>query len=109
MVVRNGFSRHVTCMDRLRLSPSSPRLAFCGPVQSGYPVGLDCTEAYLRLGSPGLVESIEVRRPGGREEVYQRSGTAVVKAKQRIQLEKTRPPTVLFIPREALYVFRLYT
>jgi len=109
MVVRNGFSRHVTCMDRSRLSPSSPRLAGCGPVQSGHPVALDWTEPYLGLGSSGLVESLEVRRPGAREEVYMRSGAAVVKAKQRVQLQKTRPPASLHIPREALYVFRLYT
>jgi len=49
VVLRNGFSHHVTCMDRSRLSPSSPRLALCGPVQSGHPVG---------LGSSGLVESL---------------------------------------------------
>jgi len=109
MVVRNGFSRHITCMDRSRLSPSSPRLAVCGPVQSGHPVGLDWTEPYLGLGSSGLVESLEVRRPGVREEVYKRSGAAVVKAKQCVQLQKTRPPASLYIPREALYVFRLYT
>jgi len=96
-------------MDRSRLSPSSPRLAVCGLVQSGHPVGLDWTEPYLGLGSSGLVESLEVRRPGVREEVYKRSGVAVVKAKQRIQLQKTRPPTSLHIPREALYVVRLYT
>jgi hypothetical protein len=52
---------------------------------------------------------LEVRRPGAREEVYKRSGAAVVKAKQRVQLQKTRPPASLHIPREALYVFRLYT
>jgi len=96
-------------MDRSRLSPSSPRLAVCGPVQSGHPVGLDWTEPYLGLGSSGLVESLEVRRQGAREEVYKMSGAAVIKAKQRIQLRKTRPHASLHIPREALYVFRLYT
>jgi hypothetical protein len=52
---------------------------------------------------------LEVWRPGAREEVYKRSGAAVVKAKQRVQLEKARPLASLHIPREALYVFPLYT
>jgi len=81
VVVRNGFSRHVTCMDRSRLSPSSARLEVCGPILSGHPVGVDWTEPYPGLGSSGLLESLEVRRPGAREEVYKRSGAAVVKAK----------------------------
>jgi len=96
-------------MDRSSLNPSSPGLAVCGPVQSGHPVGLDWTEPYLRRGSSGLVESLEVRMPGAREEVYQTSGAAVVKAKQLVQLQKTRPTASLHIPREALYVFGLYT
>jgi len=107
VVVGNGFSCHITCMDPSRLSPSSPRLAVCGPVQCGHPVGLDWTELYLGLRSSGLVESLEVRRPGAREEIYKRSRVAVVKAKQCVQLQKTRPPASLHIPREALYVFRL--
>jgi len=96
-------------MDRSILSTSSPRLAVRGPVQSSHSVGLDWTEPYLALRLSGLVESLEVRRPGGREEIYKRSGAAVVKAKQCIQLQKTHPPTSLHIPREALYVFQLYT
>jgi len=96
-------------MNQSRLSPSSPRLAVCGPVQSGHPVGLDWTEPYLGLGSSGLVESLEVSRPGAREEVYKRSGAAVVKAKQHVQLQKSLPPTSLYIPMGALYVLRLYT
>jgi hypothetical protein len=58
VVVRNGFSRHIALLDRSRLSPSSPTLAVCGPVQSGHPVGLDWTEPYVRLGSSGLAESL---------------------------------------------------
>jgi hypothetical protein len=108
VVVRNGYSRHVTCMDRSRVSPSSPRLAIWGPVQSGQPVGLDWTEPYLRLGLSGLVESLEVRRPPAREDEYKSSEAAVVKAKQRVQLQKTRPPAFLHILKEALYVFRIY-
>jgi hypothetical protein len=108
-VVRNRFFRHVTRMDRTRLSPSCPRLADCGAVQSGHLVGLDWTEPYLGLGSSGLVELLEVRRPGAREEVYKRSGAAVVKAKQLVQLQTTHPPASQHIPREALSVFRLYT
>jgi len=109
MVVWNGFSRQVICIDRSRLSPTSPRLAVCSPVQSCHPVGLDWTEPYLGLGSSGLVESLEVSRTGVMEEVYNKSGAAVVKAKQRIQLQTTRPPASLHIPREALYLFWLYT
>jgi hypothetical protein len=56
VVVRNEFSRHVTCMDQSRLSPSSARQAGCGLVQSGHPAGEDWTEPYLGLGSSGLVE-----------------------------------------------------
>jgi len=96
-------------MDRSRLSLSSPRVAVCGPVQSGHPGGLDWTEPSLGLGSSRLVESLEERRAGAREVVYKRSGAAVVKAKRRVQLQRTRPPTSLHIPREALYVFSLYT
>jgi len=96
-------------MDRSRLSQSSPKLAVCGPVQACHPVGLDWSEPYRGLGLSGQVDSLEVRRPGAREEVYKRSGAAVVKAKQRVQLQKTRPAASLHIPMEALYVFRLYT
>ena len=109
VVVRNGFSCHSICMDRVRLSPSSPRLAICGPVQYAHPVGLDWTEPDRGLESSGVVESFEVGSPGAREQVYKRSGAAVVKAKQRIQLQKTRQLASLNIPREACYVFRLYT
>jgi len=109
VVVRNGFSRHVTCMDWYRLTTSSLWQTFCGPVQCGHAVGRDWTKPYLELGSSGLVESLEVRRPGAREEVYKRSGAAVVKAWQRIQLQKTCWPSSLHIPREALYDFQLYT
>jgi len=109
VVVRNGFSRHVTIMDWSRLSLFSPRLAVCCPVPSGHPVRLDWTEPYPRLGSSGLVESLEVRRPGAREEVYKRSEAAVVKAEQRVQLQRARPPASLHIPREALYVPWLHT
>jgi len=87
-------------MDRSRLSPSSSSLRMAG---------LDWTEPYLRLALSGLVESLEVRRPGAREEVYKRSGVAVVKAEQRVQLQKTRPPASLHITKEAMYVLRLYT
>jgi hypothetical protein len=34
------------------------------------------------------VESLEVKRPEAREEVYKKSRAAVVKAKQRVQLPK---------------------
>jgi hypothetical protein len=54
------FSSHVTCMDRSKMSPSSPILPVCGPVQSGHPVGLDWNEPYLGLGSSGLVESLTI-------------------------------------------------
>ena len=50
----------------------------------------------------------EVRRPGAKERRHiKRSGAAVVEAKQRVQLQKTRPPAPLHIPKAALYGFRL--
>jgi len=48
------------CVDWSRPSPSSPRLAVCGPVQSNLPFGLDWTEPYPRLGPSGLVESLDI-------------------------------------------------
>jgi len=45
-------------VDWSRPSPSSRRLAVCGPVQSNLPFGLDWTEPYPRLGPSGLVESL---------------------------------------------------
>jgi len=96
-------------MDRSRLSRCSPRLVVCSQVQSGHLVGLDWTEPYLGMGLSGVVESFQVTRLGAREEVYKRSGAAVVKAKQRVQLQKTLSPAFLHILREALHVFRLYT
>jgi hypothetical protein len=47
------------CVDWSSPSPSSPRLAVCGPVQSKRLFGLDWTEPYPRLGPSGLVESLE--------------------------------------------------
>jgi hypothetical protein len=54
---------------------------------------------------PGPKDGREVRKPGVREEVYKRSRAAVVKAKQRIQLQKTGQPASLYIPSVAIYDF----
>jgi hypothetical protein len=50
--------------------------------------------------APEPKDGREVRRPGAREEVYKRSGAAVVKAKQRVQLnhKHTAPSHPLFVP-----------
>jgi hypothetical protein len=55
------MSKLLACVDWSRPSPSSPRLAACGPVQSNLPFGLDWTEHYPRLGPSGLVESLTFR------------------------------------------------
>jgi len=41
------------------LGLSSARQAVCGSVRSALPVGPDQTEPYLRLGSFGLVETLD--------------------------------------------------
>jgi hypothetical protein len=101
VVMRNIFCRHVTCIDRSRLSQFSGPLAVWGPVQSGHIGGLDWTEHFLGLGLSGLVESSEVRITGAGEEVYERSAAAMVKAMQHVQLQLTRIPASLHIPSEA--------
>jgi len=53
---------------------------------------------------PERKDEREERRPAVREEVYKRSGAAVVQAKQRVQLQKTHPPASLYITRVALQV-----
>jgi hypothetical protein len=49
-------------------------------------------EHELEVFAPEPKDGREVRRPGAREDVYKRSGAAVVKAKQRVQLQKPAHP-----------------
>jgi hypothetical protein len=49
-------------------------------------------EHELEVFAPEPKYGREVRRPRAREEVYKRSGAAVVKAKQRVRLQKPAHP-----------------
>jgi len=53
---------------------------------------------------PESENGTDMRRPGVQEEVFKQSGTAMVEAKQHIQLKKTHSPVSLHILSVPLYV-----